>query len=135
MDDKKGGGLGPVRTIILIVAIGVFCYSAYQLFTMYRGYKAADDEYSELAESFTKPVAGAGGSSAVSVETIAESAAADVLSDGESAGAETLSGDAGNVGSGDEYTGSADSLSGAADTDSRAAFPGRPAATPTTGSL
>ncbi len=134
MDDKKGGGLGPVRTIILIVAIGVFCYSAYQLFTMYRGYKAADDEYSELAESFTKPVAGAAGSSAVSVETIAESAAADVLSDGESAGAETLSGDAGIVGSGDENTGSgaenpdgaagavsgADSQSGAADADSGA---------------
>ena len=134
MDDKKGGGLGPVRTIILIVAIGVFCYSAYQLFTMYRGYKAADDEYSELAESFTKPVAGAGGSSAVSVETIAESAAADVLSDGESAGAETLSGDAGIVGSSDENTGSgvenadgaagavsgADSQSDAADADSGA---------------
>ncbi len=57
-DKKAGGGLGPVRIVILIVAIGVFCYSGFRLYNIFSGYKAADDEYSSLADEFTKPGAG-----------------------------------------------------------------------------
>ena len=45
-----------LRTIILIAAIGVFVYSAWNLYTIYHGYHAANEEYSDLADSFTSPV-------------------------------------------------------------------------------
>ena len=57
MADQKEGkreSFGVVRTIILIVAIGVFCFSAYQLYKIYGGYKAANDEYDAIEQSFTK---------------------------------------------------------------------------------
>ena len=58
--ERKRGGLGPVRWIILIVAVCVFCYSGYRLFVIFSGYKAASDEYSSLADDFTSPVAANG---------------------------------------------------------------------------
>ena len=42
-----------LRTIILIAAIGVFVYSAWNLYKIYHGYHAANEEYAELADSFT----------------------------------------------------------------------------------
>ena len=51
MNQKKG--MGPVRWIVLIAAVAVFCVSGYRLYTILSGYKAASDEYSSLADSFT----------------------------------------------------------------------------------
>ena len=59
-DKEPKRGLGPVRTIILIIAVAVFCYSGYRLYTIFSGYKAASDEYHSLADEFTSPVLGAG---------------------------------------------------------------------------
>ncbi len=54
---EKKGGLGVVRTIILIAAFAVLIYSGYQLFTIFYGYAAADNEYEDIQKEFTKPVA------------------------------------------------------------------------------
>lgn len=35
-------------TIVLIVAIGVFCFSAFQLYQIFSSYKKGDDEYKEI---------------------------------------------------------------------------------------
>lgn len=35
--------------LLFIMALAVFCFSGYQLFTIYQGYKAGVDEYSEVA--------------------------------------------------------------------------------------
>ncbi len=51
-DNKKS--FGALRTIILIVALGVLVYSGYRLFLIYRGYKQSSDEYKGLAGSFTR---------------------------------------------------------------------------------
>lgn len=37
-----------LSNLILVLAIAVFCYSGYQLFQIYRGYKAGEDEYAEI---------------------------------------------------------------------------------------
>lgn len=37
-----------ISSIILIIAIGVFCYSAYRLYGIYSEYKRGDDEYEEV---------------------------------------------------------------------------------------
>lgn len=49
---KKRTAGDRIRTLILIVAIGVFCYSGYQLFTIYAEYKKGDDEYNALEEEY-----------------------------------------------------------------------------------
>ena len=57
MADQKEGkreSFGVVRTIILIIAIGVFCFSGYQLYKIFGGYKAANDEYEAIEETYTK---------------------------------------------------------------------------------
>lgn len=56
MNDRKKG-MGPVRWIVLIAALAVFVYSGARLWSILSGYKAASDEYSSLADSFTKPAA------------------------------------------------------------------------------
>lgn len=48
---KKRGIGGIVSTIILVVAIGVFCYSAFQLFKIHDGYKKGEDEYREIEKA------------------------------------------------------------------------------------
>lgn len=49
---KKGGGIGGViSTLVLILALGVFCYAGYQLFTIYMDYKVGTDEYAAIEES------------------------------------------------------------------------------------
>lgn len=48
---RKGGGIGNIiSTLVIIVALGVFCYAGYQLVTIYFAYKAGTDEYSALEE-------------------------------------------------------------------------------------
>lgn len=53
---KRKRGIGDViSTIIMIVALAVFCYAGYHLFTIYMDYKAGTDEYSALEEfAYTK---------------------------------------------------------------------------------
>lgn len=46
---KEKGGSGFLWKVLFILALGVFCFSAYQLITIYRGYKAGVDEYSAVA--------------------------------------------------------------------------------------
>ena len=56
-NNTKRGGLDVVRTIILIAAFAVLIYSGYQLFTIFHGYAAADNEYEDIQKEFTRPVA------------------------------------------------------------------------------
>ena len=49
---KKGGS--PVLTILFVIALGVFLFSAWKLYTIYSGYKAGVDEYNSLEEAYTK---------------------------------------------------------------------------------
>ena len=46
--------MSKVRWFVLVLALCVFCYAGYRLYTIYSGYRAADQEYSSLAQSFTK---------------------------------------------------------------------------------
>lgn len=46
---KRKGGVGSViSTIIMLAALGVFCFAAYNLITIYLAYKAGTDEYTAL---------------------------------------------------------------------------------------
>lgn len=47
-----------IRTIIIIIALAVFCYSGYQLLTIYLEYKKGSDEYNNLAEQYSSPEQG-----------------------------------------------------------------------------
>ena len=50
-DNRKKGKRGSfLRTVVLIAALAVFCYSAYQLVTIYLAYKQGTDEYSDLEQ-------------------------------------------------------------------------------------
>ncbi len=50
---KKKGGFGNfLSTLVIILALGVFCYAGYQLITIYLAYKAGTDEYSALEDQF-----------------------------------------------------------------------------------
>ena len=51
---KKKTTFGDViRILLMLAALGVFCFSGYQLYTFYRGYKAGTDEYSSLENDYT----------------------------------------------------------------------------------
>ena len=45
---KKRTAGDVIRTLIMIVALGVFCYSGYQLLSIYQEYKKGSDEYHPL---------------------------------------------------------------------------------------
>lgn len=47
---KKLTAADVIRRIIMLIALAVFCYSAYQLLQIYMEYKAGTDEYSALEE-------------------------------------------------------------------------------------
>jgi len=49
---KKGGGF--LSTLLLIIALGVFAYSAWQLYGYYVQYKAGSDEYDSLSDQFAE---------------------------------------------------------------------------------
>jgi len=48
---KKRGIGGIISTLILIIALGVFCYSAFQLLKIQNGYKKGEDEYDEIEQT------------------------------------------------------------------------------------
>ncbi|MDO4634163.1 MAG: class B sortase [Eubacteriales bacterium] len=48
--------MGVISWIILIAALGVFCYAGYQLFTIFSAYHEADSEYDEIRTSYTSSV-------------------------------------------------------------------------------
>lgn len=53
--EKKGGGIGNfLSTLVIILALGVFCYAGWQLFTIYMAYKAGSDEYKGLESGFVQ---------------------------------------------------------------------------------
>ena len=43
-----------IRYILLTVCVCVFCYSAYNLINIYLNYKKIDDDYGELAKTYTE---------------------------------------------------------------------------------
>ncbi len=45
---KKAGDI--LLTVVLLVAIGVFCYAAFNLYHIYTEYKKGSDEYNKIAE-------------------------------------------------------------------------------------
>lgn len=50
-DQKKKSRVGDViLTLVLLVAISVFCYAAYNLFHIYTEYKKGTDEYNEIEQ-------------------------------------------------------------------------------------
>ncbi|MBQ6376665.1 MAG: class B sortase [Lachnospiraceae bacterium] len=51
----KRRSFGLIRTLILLTAIAVFCYSGYRLFVIFNGYRQADQEYDDIADTFTQP--------------------------------------------------------------------------------
>ena len=51
-DKKKAGGF--FWKILFITALAVFCFSGYQLFAIYRSYKAGVDEYKEVEHQVVK---------------------------------------------------------------------------------
>lgn len=51
---KKRTAGDVIRTIIIIIALGVFCYSGYQLITIYLEYKKGVDEYNALNDQYVK---------------------------------------------------------------------------------
>lgn len=50
---KKGGIVNSLLTLGIIVCLGVFAYSAFQLFTIYRNYKVGEDEYAKIQGEYT----------------------------------------------------------------------------------
>ena len=54
--ERRGSGL--FSTLILIVALCVFLYSGYRLFTILSAYAAANSEYNGLQDDFTTPYSG-----------------------------------------------------------------------------
>ena len=43
-----------IRYILLTVCVCVFCYSAYNLINIYLNYKKIDDDYGEIAKTYTE---------------------------------------------------------------------------------
>lgn len=57
MDAKKKKSGSFFWKLLFLLALGVFCFSAYQLFTIYKGYKEGVDEYRAVAhEAVVKSV-------------------------------------------------------------------------------
>lgn len=87
---KKHGVGFAVRIIILTAAAAVFCYAAFQLYSIYHGYQAANDEYDSLKSSYTSSYSAA---SDVSTET-SSAPSPDQSSSDESSGEEIFTEDA-----------------------------------------
>ena len=47
--------MGIVRILVLIAAFAGLIYSGYQLYTIFHGYAAADSEYEDLQDKYTRP--------------------------------------------------------------------------------
>ncbi len=56
LSSRAGGAAGTfLITLLLVVAVGVFAYSGWRLFSYYMAYKQGSDEYSDLNEEYMKP--------------------------------------------------------------------------------
>ena len=52
---KRNGGFGSfLTTLLLVIAIGVFGYSAYKLYGYWREYRAGENEYSDLNKKYVQ---------------------------------------------------------------------------------
>ncbi|HUM83248.1 MAG TPA: class B sortase [Lachnospiraceae bacterium] len=81
-----------IRIIVLIVALGVFCYAGWQLYLIYHGYAAAGSEYDNLKNEFTTPNSGADTSSDEASDSSPDGSAAASSEGGDSSSAdETVS--------------------------------------------
>jgi len=49
-EPKHGGVWRAIRTIVLLVALAVFCYAAWNLYQIYSSYKVGTDEYKALKQ-------------------------------------------------------------------------------------
>ncbi len=91
---RKKGGIGNfISTLVIIVALGVFCYAGYQLVTIYFAYKAGTDEYSALEEyaKTDKETEGFDEENMVENETMgADEQADDILTEDAAAGRKKL---------------------------------------------
>ena len=54
---KRRSAGDAILTIILIIAIGVFCFAGYNLLRLYFDYKNGRDQYTSIAENYTRPSA------------------------------------------------------------------------------
>ena len=68
-------------TLLLVLAIGVFCFAAYKLVGFYRNYKAASDEYDKLNDQFVNEPADKEDTPAVDVQSADQEEAKPVLTD------------------------------------------------------
>ena len=66
MPKKKKSGGGVLRTLILIICIGVFCFSAYELIKIFLEYNEGAQEYHKIEQYTNEPVES--GSSEFSVD-------------------------------------------------------------------
>lgn len=51
---KQKKGMGAVSTLILVLALCVFCFAGFKLLSILRDYRSSNDEYEELTEDFTQ---------------------------------------------------------------------------------
>ena len=59
---RKGSAVGTFfSTLLLVVAIGVFCYAGWRLLGYYRAYKAGSDEYANLNQQYVSMDSGEAG--------------------------------------------------------------------------
>ena len=53
LQSSRGSGVGTFfLTLLLVIAIGVFCFAAWKLYGYWRAYKAGSDEYKQLNEQY-----------------------------------------------------------------------------------
>ena len=73
---KKKKKWSPILAIIFVIALGVFLYAGYHLYTILHGYHASSSEYKSLESNYTKPYESAAGDGAwvEEVESNAEDA-------------------------------------------------------------
>lgn len=55
MANKKKRGTSVLRVLVFCAALAVFLYSGWQLFSMFREYRKADQEYEEIGAEYTAP--------------------------------------------------------------------------------
>lgn len=67
---KKGSAVGTLfSTLLLIVALGVFGYSAFTLYGYYKEYKAGTDEYGDLNDKYVNIISTPAADPSISAET------------------------------------------------------------------
>ena len=52
---EKKKGFSPVSIIVLIIAVGIFCFAGYKLYGILKVYRDTDKEYDSIREKYTAP--------------------------------------------------------------------------------